>query len=196
MGQPGNAALRSVPTADPPLEGLRDDELMQLAATGMTSAYAVLVRRYNRAVRSYAARVCGAAGDDVAQEVFLKVWRERGSYEPRGRFRAYLFTVTFRASANEARRRKASALADDAPLVAVEGAPLDELLTAERQRRIHAQVAKLPEDQRRAILLRFAADLDYEEIARIVERPVATVRSRVFLGILRLKKLLGNWSGS
>jgi RNA polymerase sigma-70 factor (ECF subfamily) len=54
-------------------------------------------------------------------------------------------------------------------------------------------VAKLPDDQRRAILLRYAAELDYDEIAEIVERPEATVRSRVFLGVARLKKLVGNW---
>jgi len=68
---------------------------------------------------------------------------------------------------------------------------LDRLVAAERQRKLYDLVQKLPEAQRHAILLRYSADLEYAEIAAITDKPEATIRSRVFFGLSRLKKLIG-----
>jgi DNA-directed RNA polymerase specialized sigma24 family protein len=75
MRSVANPVWRSVPPPDAPLEQRSDDELMRLAAAGLPAAYGALVRRHQRVVRSYCARVCGvaAAADDLAQEVFLQV---------------------------------------------------------------------------------------------------------------------------
>ncbi|HVZ34956.1 MAG TPA: sigma factor-like helix-turn-helix DNA-binding protein [Polyangiaceae bacterium] len=64
------------------------------------------------------------------------------------------------------------------------------VLVQERQRRLYLHVSKLSSAEQRAISLRYAAGLDYEEIAAIVKRPAATVRSRVFSGLLKLRKLM------
>jgi RNA polymerase sigma-70 factor, ECF subfamily len=168
-----------------------DDELMQLASAGVDDAFAQLVRRYAGQVRGYCTRRCGgaAAGDDVAQEVFLQLWRTRGRYEPRAKFRAYLFTIVQTRVLNAVMRRPCEVeLAHDIPLP---GQELDAVLEAERVRRLHQKLSLLPLRLREAVLLRFSAGLDYGEMAEVLERSQSTVRSRVFHGLMRLRKLLG-----
>jgi RNA polymerase sigma-70 factor, ECF subfamily len=169
-----------------------DDELMQLAAADLDEAYAALVRRYQATVRATCRRSCGssALGDEIAQEIFVQLWCARRAYEPVGRFRPYLFTLVRNRCRNASRRvRETAPLAD--PLVSREPDPVDELLAAQRRRRVDECLAKLPDDQREAIALRFSAELDYAEIAHVAGRSEATIRSRVFLGLARLRKLLG-----
>jgi RNA polymerase sigma-70 factor, ECF subfamily len=173
----------------PPLVERTDDELMQLASAGVDEAFAHLVRRYQSQVRSICTRRCGAAGDDVAQEVFVELWRTRGRYEPRGRFRAYLFTIVQTRALNAVQRRPREVeLAHDLPLPSQE---LDALLQAERVRRLHQKLTLLPGKLQDALLLRFVAGLEYAEMAQTLARSESTVRSRVFHGLLRLRKLLG-----
>ncbi|HEX9298379.1 MAG TPA: RNA polymerase sigma factor [Polyangiaceae bacterium] len=176
---------------DVPLEERGDDELMLLVASGLRDAFATLVRRHHRHLRAYCARMSGSAalGDDLAQEILLTIWQARGSYEPRGRFRSYLFTIAHRRCFNELRHRAGDdAPTADLPETPVESNQFDELVAGERRRRVHAYMHKLPADQRRALLLRYVAELEYDEIAEIVARSEATVRTRVFLGLARLRK--------
>jgi RNA polymerase sigma-70 factor, ECF subfamily len=174
------------------LESRDDDELMQLAAAGMTRAFELLTRRHQTALRSYCTRRCGVAlGDDVAQEVLLAVWAGRSSYAPRGCFRAYLFTIAERRCHNALRAagraaRRSMGTADAAP----EATAFEVLLRRERQRRLFEVVNELSAEQRRTLFLRFAADLGYEEIAALTGRGTATVRTRVRMGLTQLRRRL------
>jgi RNA polymerase sigma-70 factor (ECF subfamily) len=180
--------------AAPPLRD-DDDGLMARAAAGDTEAYARLVRRYQGAVRAYCVRLTGnrTAGDDVAQEVFLTLWQSRSRYEERGRFRSFLFTLARNACHNQKRSRVGDlAMALEVSELVCEDDPHDEIMVRnERRRRVHDSVARLPFAQRDALLLRYAADLEYAEIALILGKSEATVRSRVFLGLARLRRILG-----
>jgi RNA polymerase sigma-70 factor (ECF subfamily) len=119
------------------------------------------------------------------------VWHGRTSYEPRGRFRAYLFTIADRRCKRDARSRWRAARATREPSGPLApDTPLDELLVQERRERLYRTLRTLPAEQQRAILLRYAAGLEYDEIADVVKRPSATARSRVFLGLARLRKLM------
>jgi RNA polymerase sigma-70 factor (ECF subfamily) len=176
-----------------PLAERPDDELMELARAGVQPAFAALIRRHQAALRSYCARVCGdAAADDVAQETFVALWATRASYEPRGRFRSYLFALAERRALNALRtsrrltRKHSASHSEPCP----DPDQLDALLARERQARLYAQVERLPGEQRRALLLRYAGGLEYGEIAALVARPEATVRTRVFLGLKRLRAFL------
>ena len=170
-----------------------DDALMADAAAGNAEAYAALVRRHQGAIRAYCVRASGSqsVGDDVAQDVFLTLWKTRAQYEPRGSFRSYLFTLARNACKNQIRGRARSAtLPGELPEIPVDTDPLDEMVRSERRRRVHDCVARLPWAQRDALLLRFTADLEYAEIASIVGKSEATIRSRVFLGLSRLRRQL------
>lgn len=164
---------------------------MQLASAGVDEAFAQLVRRRSGQVRAYCARRCGgsAAGDDVAQEVFVELWRTRARYEPRGKFLAYLFTIAQTRSMNAVTRRPHEVeLAHDVPLP---GQELEEVLRVERLRWLHQKLGLLPRQMQEAVLLRFSAGLDYAEMAEVLQRSQSTVRSRVFHGLMRLRSLLG-----
>jgi RNA polymerase sigma-70 factor (ECF subfamily) len=179
---------------DAPLTERSDDELMQLAGTDVVDAYAELVRRYQRSVRGVCTKLCGnhSQGDDVAQDVFLQVWRGRQAYAPLGKFPCYLFTLVRNACRNVARRptRVVGDLAPD-ELPSAESGPLDELIAGQRRRRVLECIEKLPRAQREAIVLRFGSGLEYAEVAEVAGRTEATIRSRVFLGLARLRRLLG-----
>lgn len=187
------ATLKLLRAHGGPLEERDDDALMQLSCVGVIEAWEVLVRRHQVALRTFCARVCGSAlGDEVAQEVLFNVWAERGRYEAQGRFRAYLFTLAARRASNALRtHRRAVERGQAAASVDVKDpTQLDALLARERERQLFDQLEKLPEEQRASLLLRYSAGLEYQEIARIMERPEATVRSRVFLGLKRLRTLM------
>jgi RNA polymerase sigma-70 factor, ECF subfamily len=178
-----------------------DDELMRLAAGGLTEAFDELVNRYARPLRAFCSRMVGspARGDDVAQEVFVEVWRTRSRYQAQGRFRAFLFTAARNRclrAIRDARRLAARAAGGcENALSDPSARQLDALLEAERRRRVAGHIEQLSPKLREALWLRFSADLDFDEVARAARCPVETARSRVFLALKRLRKLLGDEEG-
>lgn len=199
MRPPDPPRLKALPGGSPPLDARADDELMQLARAGLEAALATLIRRHQGAVRAYCARVCGTGlADDVAQEAFLAVWARRDEYEARGRFRAYLFMLAEKRALNALRTGSRQRRKHEAAQIEILPDPdqLDALLDRERQEQLYALVDQLPHEQRRAIWLRYAGGLEYAEIAEIVARPEATVRTRVFLGLKRLRASLRKGGGA
>jgi RNA polymerase sigma-70 factor (ECF subfamily) len=176
-----------------PLDHRTDDELMELAAANVRPAMEELVRRHDRTVRSYCRKWDPARGDDLAQDVFLRLWRARHAYRPRGRFRLYLFTLVRNRCRNALRdwfRRPAAQPLDTLEVNGMEQSQLEAVLEAERNHRVWREVASLPPKLREAVLLRFEQGLSHAEIAEIVGAPEVTVRSRVFLGLRRLRARL------
>jgi RNA polymerase sigma-70 factor (ECF subfamily) len=182
--------------AEPAFSDLDDDALMELARVGNAAAFELLVRRHQRAVRNVCARLCSQAdlADDLAQEVFVAAWQSRQQYQARGRLLSYLLTFAVNRSKNAARdrfRRAETSEHEHAPTLA--GSPFDALSQAEQRQRLNACIAKLPTQQRQVIALKFGADLGYAQIADIVGCPEATARSRVFLAMTQLRRLIGKW---
>jgi RNA polymerase sigma-70 factor, ECF subfamily len=180
----------------PALPGLDDDDLMKLAATGARDAFRELVRRYHGPVSGICVRSTASAeeGREIAQEVFVSLWQSARSYVPRGTFPSFLFTITRNLLRSAARRRLRAAEATTEisaipPLASAD--QLDQLLATENERRLREALSDLSDTHRHAILLRFSADLPYEEIARICGAPEGTVRSWVHHGIKRLRHRLG-----
>jgi RNA polymerase sigma-70 factor (ECF subfamily) len=170
----------------------QDDELMELTRAGVLAAFEELVRRHHRPVRAFCARMLGdgAQADDAAQEVFLEVWRTSGRYQPQGRLRSYLLACARNRCLKVVRRREPAP--PDEPPVAVSPDQLDSLLAAERRQRLTGVMQRLPPKLHEALALRFASGLEYHEIAQITGRGEETIRSRVFLGLKRLRALLGD----
>ena len=128
----------------------------------------------------------------------MEAWTRRHRYRPEGRFRVFLLTMARARCLNrlrDDRRRhaRAPALVDEpeaAPDAAPQGGQLDDLLERERERQVRSALLALPTGLREAILLRFDAGLDYAEIGRLLGRPEATARSRVFHALKRLRAAL------
>ncbi len=178
-----------------------DDELMLLASASHKDAFEVLVRRYLPKLTQFCAKFVAnpRVGEELAQEVMLQAWATRRRYRADGRFAVFLFTLArnrcrnhLRDSGRRARRGAGAALEDgglDVP--ADEPGSLDVMIERENARRVREAMESLPEKLREALLLRYDRELDYADIARIVKRPEATARSRVFHGLKKLRLLLG-----
>ena len=185
------------PRATSDLASRSDDELMTLAATGMLAAFGEIVRRYERQVRSLCRKMLGsdAPSDDLAQDVFLEIWRTCARYEGRGQFRSFLFTTARNRCLNATRRRLPTVPLEAAAEAhaAIVGAPdqIEALLAAERRQRMDRLVERLTPKLREAIWLRFGAELEYDEIAAVVDRSTEAVRTRVCHGLRRLRQLMG-----
>jgi RNA polymerase sigma-70 factor (ECF subfamily) len=175
-----------------PKDGRSDDELMGLAARGEREAYASLVRRHEQRLRAFCARWCGSAalGDELAQECFVELWRRRASYVPQGKLKQYLFHIAANRCKNQLRaeRRERSLLSEPEPRETERTS--ERLAIQQRGERLQRGLEKLPELQREAVLLRYSAELDYAEIAGLLGAPEPTIRSRVFQGLIKLRRLL------
>lgn len=188
-------------SAPAPIASRVDEELMTAAAAGSKAAFAVLVERYMQRVVSYCAKVAGdrPSGEELAQDTFLQIWARRASYRPERPFAVFLFTAATNRCRNHRRgwRRRLRWQVDDAADIdrsstaALDADQLDALIAQERQRRVHQAAGLLPAKQREAVLLRFDQGLSYPEIAIIVGRPEATVRTRIFHGLKKLRESLG-----
>jgi RNA polymerase sigma-70 factor (ECF subfamily) len=178
------------------LSACSDDDLMLLASAGRKNAFAELVRRHGERLARFCAKwvLDGALGEDLAQEVWLQVWRNHGNYRADGRFRVYLYTVALNRCRNTKRNRiRAQRLFQPGDDDGCGAAPeqLERVIAREGARRLLEAVARLSPSLRETVLLRLSEGLGYPEIAAIVGSPEATVRSRVHLAVERLRNSLG-----
>jgi len=184
--------------------GLSDDDLMRLCRQNRHEAYDILVRRHQTLVFALATRFFGdrSLGRDVTQDVFLSVWAERDRYEPRGRFKSYLVSVTFHRCKYVARQRRshdrkvAGLTLDTQAQTAAAELPLEEVLKMERAREVRQKLTELPEKMRRVLILRFAHDLGLAEIASLTSQPLGTVKSHLFRGLRRLHRRFSGGGGA
>ncbi|WP_171817758.1 RNA polymerase sigma factor [Pyxidicoccus fallax] len=175
---------------------------MLLAAGGSEEAFEQLVRRHHARLARYCGKSVGSAaeGDELAQETLVRLWEARRDYQPRAPF--VVFMLTFARNLCRKRLRDSGRRGrwqEEAPQAGLESVAspasadvVDQLLAREQERRVREAMMALPEKFREVLLLRFDQGLDYAEIARVVGRSEATLRSRVFHG---LKKLRASVSG-
>ncbi len=174
-----------------------DLELVERLAIGDESALAALYDRYASLVLGFLVRMVGAGGEaeEVLQEVFLQAWRQAGRYRrelssPRGWL---LMLARSRAldrlkSAQASRRREEAVRVEEPHAVAPVGS--DRLESDERRRQVRSALSELPPGQRQAIELAFFEGLSHTEIAARLGAPLGTVKSRVLLGMRKLRLLL------
>lgn len=191
-----------------------DAQLMLRVKRGDTIAFATLVDKYKQPVLNLVTRTLRDAteAEDLAQSVFVQVWKSAGRYQASAKFSTWLFTVARNACLNELRRRsRHPAEPLDAPHPDHEGEPLhqppdvqtatppDALLHGELERKIEEALAALPENQRTAILLCRQDELSYEEIAEVLGCSLSATKSLIFRGRETLKQRLkpylrtGDW---
>ncbi len=181
-----------------------DVRLMELVARGDTAAFEVLIQRHQALVVGTVARMLGSNSDveDLAQQVFLRVWRSAGRYVPRAKFTTWLLKITRNLVFNEMRRTKRQAhvpmqiepQGDDLPIKdeSVQS-PAESLLEHELQQAIEGAIIQLPETQRMALILRRYEGRSYEEIGEILDLSVPAVKSVLFRARTELRARLANY---
>jgi RNA polymerase sigma-70 factor (ECF subfamily) len=193
----------SHPEASPPArtqEDAEDVRLMGLVSAGDPGAFEQLVERHQRLVVGTASRMLGNNSDaeDIGQQVFVRVWKSAKRYEPRAKFTTWLLKITRNLVFNELRRRSRHAhmplqteSEEERPIRDERAvAPDASLLEQELQKAIDAAIARLPETQRMAVILRRYEELSYEEIAETLDQSVSAVKSLLFRARTDLRESL------
>jgi len=172
-------------------EAALDHALMARIATGDHRAFRQLVERHQDAIVGTVTKMLGNSSDseDIAQLVFIRVWKHAKRYKPDNKFTTYLYTIVRNLVYNESRRRsrKKTVSSDqqedehhlqhpDDPAAQ----PDSTLLTVELQQAIDAAIQALPETQRMAVVLRRYENLPYDEIAEVLDTSVPSVKSLLF----------------
>ena len=195
--------------ADPEAPARSEDDaedvrLMRLVADGDTTAFEQLVERHQALVAGTVARMLSSNSDveDIAQQVFIRVWKSAGRYVARAKFTTWLLKITRNLVFNEMRRAKRH------PRVPVQIEPESEemplkdeatatpdatLLQAELQRAIETAITLLPETQRMALVLRRYDELSYEEISDVLDLSVPAVKSLLFRARTELRERLRDY---
>jgi RNA polymerase sigma-70 factor (ECF subfamily) len=172
---------------------LSDEELMGRVARGDRQAFASLVQRHQQHILNLIHRSLGdrAQAEDVAQEVFLRVWRAAEDYEPKSKFTTWVhrIAVNLCLDAMKSAHHRQSFVHPNAGseeqgennelLYGCDraGSPEEHLLIAEESRRIFAALQSLPANQRLAVVLKKFDGLSYDEIGRILGCSVPAVAS-------------------
>ncbi len=170
-----------------------DEELLQRVAGADAAAFALLLRRHLGHVQMLARRMLGDAGEaeDVAQDVFLKLWRTPHSWQPgKAKFSSWLSRVAANACIDKIRRRKPLALGDQPEPADPAPGPHDAALNAQRARRVEQALQALPERQRLAITLRHYRGYSNKEGAQIMRISVEAMESLLARARRHLKTLL------
>jgi RNA polymerase sigma-70 factor (ECF subfamily) len=171
-----------------------DVSLLARMAQRDPQALDLFYARHARAVFSLALTMLGdhARATDLAQEVFLLVWRSAGTYQPTGSARAWLLRLTRNRAIDELRRdrrHRASEAPLPARLIQALPAPLALADAAERQA-VREAVAALPAKQRDALVLAFFQGLSHQEIATCLRTPLGTIKARIRRALQTLRQQL------
>ena len=182
-----------------------DAALMLRVKQGDATAFTQLVDKYKQPMMNFAYRTLRdlTEAEDLAQNVFVQVYKSARRYEPSAKFSTWLFTIARNLCLNEIRRRarhpaesldQTHAAADDQPLHQVEDRrvvlPSEELLHGELDQKITDALAELPENQRTALLLCRQEELSYEGIAEVLGCSLSATKSLIHRGRETLKSKL------
>jgi RNA polymerase sigma-70 factor, ECF subfamily len=173
-------------------------EWMRRISEGDMEAFRLLVETHQSRIVGTISKMLGSdlEAEDLAQQVFIRVWRSAPRYKPTAKFTTWLFRITRNLVFNEMRRKRHFVdHADDLtePAERKERGPDQVLLEEELQTAIQDAISKLPETQRLAIVLRRYEELPYEEIAKVMGTTVPAVKSILFRARAELRERLAKY---
>src|ERR1700758_668662 len=182
-----------------------DAEVMLRAKAGDQSAFNYLVQKYRRPMVSFMYRMArnAAAAEDLAQEVFLRVYRSRENYEASAKFTTWLYRIATNLAVNHARdtrhERPEKMVSLDEPdedssrtLDVADGSLTAEEMLVRRERlaAIRQRVQGLPERQRIAVIMHKYQQMDYKEIAEVLKKSESATKSLLFRAYETLREQL------
>jgi len=182
---------------------LSDDvELMLRVKEGDCVSFALLLDRHRSSVERflYGKVRNRALAEELAQEVFLRVYRARGGYQPTARFRAWLFQIAAHLGSNSRRDRRREVLHEPLDLQSAQGPALQvqdwrptieqEMIGDVRRAEVRRAVAALPAKQRAVVLMHKFAGMEYREIAEAFQCSESAVKSMMFRAHEALRGML------
>lgn len=180
-----------------------DDEILQWVREGRRDdAIARLLPAYRERVFALCLSLVGnrAVAEDIAQDVFVKIWRALPAFDGRSALSTWIYTITRNAALSALRSRRASgSLTEPAVLAEVEARSVEAagatdygaIEAGTDARRIEGWVARLPEKQRQVVRLFYLRECSVEEVAEMSGMPVGTVKTLLHRGRERLREMAG-----
>ena len=187
-------------------EGNEEDlALMAKVARGDEDAFAKIVKKHQHAVLGTVAKMTNQSPDteDIAQQVFIRLWKSAERYKPTAKFTTFLFTITKNLVFNATRKKSGK---NEYSFGALEGkwrqsiedkrsdSRPDKLIEQTELRQIIDEaISSLPEKQRLAVVLRRYEKMPYEEIAETLGISIPAVKSQLFRARTALRESLGRY---
>ena len=179
-----------------------DEKLAALHLSGDEEAFPLLMRKYLTAIYNFAAQFVGYGqnAEDVAQETFIKVWKNLKKFNPAKKFKPWLFRIARNSAIDYLRQRKltiplpgvhddeengsAADLADPAPL------PPEQATSLETKKAVRKIIEALPPIYGTMLKLYYLEEFSLPEIAKILAQPIDTVKSRHRRALIKIRQLI------
>ena len=167
-----------------------DFELMVQVKDENETAFCMLVARHQRPLLNYFARMgASTAGEDLAQETFIRLWNYRKKYKPSAKFTTFLYTLARHVWLDSVRRQVRFRLFSDRYREEVPSSTDGGIGAVRKQIDIQAALNHLSPKLREVLVLAVHQGMSYEEIAAILSIPTGTVKSRVFNALAALQEM-------
>ena len=178
-----------------------DEELVSRSIGGDADSFNQLVLRWERPIYALAYRVIGREEDarDVCQETFLRAFRALGGFRGQAKFSSWLYRIALNLCRDWVRRQRRTPvvpLPEDVDVIELAASreptePIEDLVARrDLTRAVEKAMARLPEEQRTAIILKEYHGLTFQEIADLVGCPLSTVKTRLYQGLTVLRREL------
>jgi RNA polymerase sigma-70 factor (ECF subfamily) len=179
----------------------QDAELMIRVREGDAQSFALLLNRHRNPVIHFLARMVRvqSVAEELAQEVFLRVYRSRASYEPSAKFTTWLFRIATHLALNyirDSKNEKGQESLDDGIRQISDGLPNVEhdMIRQARLFEVRKAIEALPEKQRAAVLMHKYEEMEYSQIAKVLECSESAVKSLLFRAYEALRGQLAHMS--
>ena len=177
-----------------------DESLLRLIARSQSEALSELYNRYSRLVFGLARNAVGdqALAEEITQDVFMRVWNKAGTYQSeQGKVASWIAGIARNRAIDVFRHQRARA---EGHSVSWEEMPFfdppdsqnveQELETKHKQQRVQQALFLLPEEQRQALALAYFRGFTHEQAAEALGQPLGTVKTRIRLGMQKLRQIL------
>ncbi|NLP46365.1 MAG: sigma-70 family RNA polymerase sigma factor [Epulopiscium sp.] len=163
---------------------MEDYDIIQQCLSGDKNAFEELVNRYKNLVYSIILRMTNDTeeANDLAQEVFIKVYRNLDKYSPQYKFSTWIIRITTNLVIDHRRKQKQATISLDNMIYepVAEGTPEESYLRQERRNAVQSILDQMPDMYRIPIILYHQQGLSYKEIADVIDEPLSKVKNRIF----------------
>jgi len=181
-----------------------DEEIILLYKSGDQEAFKILINRYASPLYNFTARLTNRNdASDIVQEIFIKVWKNIKHFNPaKASFKTWIFTIARNATTDFLRKKKSLLFSDiggndDENMDSFsENIPDKDLLPdaalqkLQDSRLLDEILQKLPSNYREVLLLHYQEEMTFDEVGKILDKPLNTVKSQHRRAIMKLRKML------